>query len=106
MPGKTDSLPDLQPPFVRRLTDGIELRLKVIPGASRAQIVGVLGDRLKVKVTEAPEQGQANRAVLKLLQQWLGTPAIAIVAGHGQAEKTVSVAGLPGLTAAQLRHLK
>src|SRR5690349_990673 len=34
--------------------------LKVVPGSRRDQIVGGLGDRLKVKVSAPPEDGRAN----------------------------------------------
>ena len=95
-----------QPAFVRPLADGIEIKLKVVPGASRSQIVGPLGDRLKVKVAAPPEDGKANRAVVELLARWLGTEAIEIVAGHGHPEKTVWVRGLDTLSDRQLACLK
>ncbi len=95
-----------QPSFVRPLADGIEIKLKVVPGASRSRIVGPLGDRLKVKVAAPPEDGKANRAVVELLARWLGTEAIEIVAGHGHPEKTARVRGLGALTDAQLARLK
>ncbi len=88
-----------QPEFVQRLPDGLSLKLKVIPGASRSQIVGCYGDRLKIKVAAAPEQGKANQAVIDLLKQWLGTDAIEIIAGHGSALKTVKVNGMSSLNA-------
>ena len=102
----TDSrLVDAQPPFVRRTAEGIELRLKVVPGARRSQIVGALGDRLKIRVAAAPEQGKANRAVVRLLSDWLGVNGIEIVAGDSSPEKTASVPGLQGLSAEQLQKL-
>lgn len=88
------------------MADGIEIKLKVVPGASRSQIVGILGDRLKVKVAAPPEDGKANRAVVELLVRWLGTQAIEIVAGHGHPEKTAWVRGLGALTDAQLARMK
>ncbi len=39
------------------------LSLKVVPGSSRDEIVGWLGDSLKVKVKAPPEKGRANEAV-------------------------------------------
>lgn len=76
--------------------DGIRLRVKAVPGAARDQIVGVLGDRLKVRVSQAPEGGKANRAICALLASALGVRAkdASVVAGLASAEKVVRVAGI------------
>jgi uncharacterized protein (TIGR00251 family) len=86
------------PPWARRLGDILEIDLKVVPGAARSEVVGPLGDRLKVRVAAPPEDGRANRAVVELLREWLGTDDVEIVSGRGSAKKTVRVKGgtLPG----------
>jgi uncharacterized protein (TIGR00251 family) len=81
-------------PFVRRTEQGIEISVKVVPGASRPGIAGVLGNRLKVRVAEPPEGGKANRAVERLIADWLGVRGARVVAGHGRPEKTVAVPGI------------
>lgn len=60
------------------------LSLKVVPGSSRDEVVGWLGDSLKVKVKAPPEKGKANDAVVALLADRLGVEAssIAVVSGH------------------------
>jgi uncharacterized protein (TIGR00251 family) len=68
-----------------------------VPGASRSEIVGPLGRRLKVRVAAPPEGGKANRAVVELLRGWLGVAGVEIVAGRGRAEKTARVAGIARL---------
>lgn len=70
------------------------LNIKVVPGASRDQIVGWLGDALKIKVTAPPEKGKANEAVVTLLAKTLGVrcDTIEIVSGHGSPAKTVDIA--------------
>ena len=70
------------------------LNVKVVPGASRDQIVGWLGDALKIKVTAPPEKGKANEAVVTLLAKTLGVrrDTIEIVSGHGSPAKTVDIA--------------
>ena len=80
----------------------IELRIKVVPGASRSEIAGVLGDRLKIRVAAPPEQGKANRAVIELLKEWLETPDVEIVAGRSGAEKTVRIRGVRALAEEKL----
>ena len=70
----------------------LRLPLKVIPGASRASLQW-FGEGLKVKVTVAPEKGQANQAVLELLARKLGLPAasLRIVAGHTSQQKVLEI---------------
>ena len=72
----------------------MELDVKVVPGASRTEIVGPLGNRLKVRVAAPAEGGKANRALVELLREWLGTRDVEIVAGVSGPEKTVRVLGL------------
>jgi uncharacterized protein (TIGR00251 family) len=71
------------------------LRLHVVPGASRAGVVGRHGDGWKIRVTAAPERGRANDAVVRLVAATVGLPraAVRIVSGHGTREKTLEVVG-------------
>lgn len=78
-------------PWGRPVAGGYEILLKVVPGASRSEVVGPLGDRLKVRVAAPAEAGKANRAVIELLEAWLGVKGVTIVAGASSAEKTVRV---------------
>lgn len=81
-------------------TASTRLRLRVSPGAGRAAVVGRQGDAWKVRVTEAPERGRANEAVIRLLADTLAVPrsAVTLISGHGGREKIVELTGLgPGL---------
>jgi uncharacterized protein (TIGR00251 family) len=80
-------------------TESTRLRLRVSPGAGRAAVVGRHGDAWKVRVTEAPERGRANEAVVRLLAETLALPrsAVTLISGHGGREKIVELTGLgPG----------
>ena len=72
------------------------LRLRVSLGAGRAAIVGRYGDAWKVRVTEAPEHGRANDAIVRLLANALALPrdAVAIVSGHSGRDKIVELTGV------------
>jgi uncharacterized protein (TIGR00251 family) len=72
------------------------LTVKVVPGSSRNQIVGWLGDALKIKVTAPPEKGKANEAVIELLAETLGidADAIQIESGHWSPSKIVAITGM------------
>jgi len=77
-------------------TGGVRMALKVVPGASRDRIVGVLGDALKIAVSKPPADGAANKAVIQLLAGHLGLPvtSIAITRGHSNPRKEVLITGL------------
>jgi uncharacterized protein (TIGR00251 family) len=78
--------------WMRQVPGGIELRVKVVPGASRSAVAGELGDRLKVRIAAPPEGGKANRAVEELLGDLTGC-VCSVTAGHGSPQKTLLVAG-------------
>ena len=72
----------------------------VKPRAGRNRIEGVGteasgGAVLRVSVTEAPEKGRANAALVKLLaKEWrLPKTAFAIAAGAGARRKTLVITG-------------
>ena len=72
------------------------LKVKVVPGSSRNEIVGWLGEALKIKVTAPPERGKANKAVVELLAAALGiaTDDVIVVSGHASPSKIVAVSGM------------
>ena len=72
------------------------LKVKVVPVSSRDQIVGWLGDALKIKVMAPPEKGKANEAVVELLAAALGiaTDDVIVVSGHSSPAKVVAVSGM------------
>lgn len=72
------------------------LKLKVVPGSSRNQIVGWLGDALKIKVSAPPEKGKANEAVMDLIANELGINSddIEIESGHSSPSKIIAIEGM------------
>lgn len=72
------------------------LAVKAVPRASRDQVVGWLGDRLKVKVAAPPQDGRANEALESFLAARLGVPkrSVRVAAGHGSSSKIVEIEGL------------
>jgi hypothetical protein len=79
--------------WVRQIPAGWEIRVKVVPGASRSRIAGLLGDRLKIQVAAPPEDGKANKAVAEVLAAWLGLAKseIELVSGASQPTKVFRV---------------
>ena len=79
----------------------VRLRVKVVPGASRSRVVGLLGDRIKVAAAAPAESGKANRAVCRLLADALGVAsrAVTIVEGRTNPLKCIEVAGVDAASA-------
>lgn len=77
--------------------NGVVLRLRVTPRASRDAIEGVDEQgELRVRVTAPPADGAANVAVQRLLAASLGVPrgAVTLVAGQTGRHKRVRVEGV------------
>jgi len=73
------------------------LKVKIIPRASRNEVVGFMDDgTLKIKLTAPPVDGQANLAVLKYLSGILHVPAgnIEIISGKTSHNKLISIIGI------------
>jgi uncharacterized protein (TIGR00251 family) len=75
---------------------GTRLKLRVVPGASRDRVVGVLGDALKICVSAAAEKGKANKRIVAMLAACLGVASrdVQVVAGETSRDKRVLVVGL------------
>ncbi len=85
-----------------QMDDGIALRVKVVPGARRDHIAGMLGDRLKVTIAAPAEDGKANRALCRLFARRLEVAGrdVAVAAGHSGPMKTLHIRGIDPATAA------
>ncbi len=73
--------------------DGVVIRVWVVPGASRSEIKGSHGDRIKVRVSAPPEAGLANREVARLLAERLGT-RVELQSGTTSREKVFLAHGV------------
>lgn len=71
----------------------LDFPIKVISKSHSSEIVGRLGDRLKIKIRSAPEVGKANIEVIELLAIELGVlrRQIELISGLRSAEKRVRI---------------
>jgi uncharacterized protein len=71
------------------------LRLRIQPRSSREGIVGVHGDRLRVRVSAPPVEGAANARLIEVLAKALDLPRGALRLAHGERsrDKEVLIAG-------------
>ncbi|MFW6058899.1 MAG: DUF167 domain-containing protein [Phycisphaeraceae bacterium] len=89
-------LDDIQAAIAPDSADAVTLRVKVVPGASRSRLAGMLGDRLKVQIAAPPEGGKANKALCTLLAKTLGINKtdVHVTTGASQPHKTVTITNL------------
>lgn len=75
---------------------GVILPVHAQPGARKNGIVGTHAGRLKVAVTQAPEKGKANQALIKVLAEAFGAKRsqIALVSGETSNQKKFLIAGV------------
>jgi len=76
--------------------EGVRIRLRIQPRASRTEVVGLHGDRLRIRLAAPPVDGAANEELTRFLGDLLGVPghAVGITAGHAGRQKTVLVRGV------------
>jgi len=77
-------------------TEFCTLAVKVIPNAPRTEVIGRLGDAVKIKVHAPPVEGRANDALCEFLADRLNLPRRAVTVLHGDLsrQKTLRIAGL------------
>lgn len=72
------------------------LAIKAIPNAPRNEVVGWLGEALKVKVHAPPVEGRANEVLCEFLAGRLALPrrALTVARGDTSRHKLVRIEGL------------
>jgi hypothetical protein len=80
-------------PAVSRDGDALVLALHVQPRARADAVVGVHGDRIKVRLAAAPVDGAANAALLRFLAAEFGVTRseVRLIAGASARAKTVRI---------------
>ena len=70
--------------------------IRVVPRASRSQIVGEHDGALKIQLTSPPVDGAANAELIKLLAKTFGVSKsdVEIVAGETSKSKRIMIANL------------
>jgi uncharacterized protein (TIGR00251 family) len=83
-------------PFLRNHPGGISLDLKVVPRASRTELGGVVGNRLKVRIAAPPVDSSANEELIAFLARRFGVSrgVVSLARGAASRNKTVRVLGV------------
>ena len=86
----------MYPACLQASGDGVLLRIRVQPRASRNRLEGVRGDQLRIRLTAPPVDGAANAACIALLAKSLGVrrAQVRIAAGEKSHDKLIHVLDL------------
>lgn len=71
--------------------DSIIFNVRVVPRASKSEIVGEHGGALKIRIAAPPVDGAANAELIKLLSKEFGVPKSSVEIIGGQTSKTKQV---------------
>lgn len=97
--------------FWRHIEGGIRVAVKVQPKSRRPGLQGHASDlegmRLRIGVTEAAEDGRANRAACAALAHAMGLPAscVSVSQGATSRQKILRVEGDPEMLSAVLEYI-
>jgi len=80
--------------------------VRVQPGASKNEIVGVQEDALKIRINAPPVKGKANRALIDFLAEKLRVKKskVEIISGHTSKIKKIKVVGEAEKIEKNLQH--
>ncbi|MFI5357531.1 MAG: DUF167 domain-containing protein [Opitutales bacterium] len=78
------------------------LTVKAVPNAARSEVVGWMGDVLKIKLQAPPVDGKANAELCRFLAGLLDRPKATVTLLTGDTSRLKRVR-LAGLTLAELR---
>jgi len=86
------------PPYLQQEKSGtLLLHLKIQPNASKSAIAGQHGQRLKIRLQSPPQDGKANRELIRFLSKTLGIKKsfVELIRGQASRDKTVRITGIP-----------
>lgn len=80
---------------IKDRSGNVELRIHCQPRASQAEIVGLHGNAIKVRLVAPPVEGQANAELCKFLARYFGVlrQEVQILSGKGARQKRVLIKG-------------
>lgn len=72
---------------MQQTNQGVQLNVKVIPKASRTEIVGWENGELKIRLAAVPDKGAANTELVRFLADFLGIAKSHIQLVQGQTSR-------------------
>lgn len=74
-------------PFLTQRAGKTLLAVYVQPGAGKNAMAGIFQDRLKIRISAPPVEGQANRECILFLSRLLGVAKTEIILAHGEQSR-------------------
>lgn len=65
--------------------------IKVVPKASKSEVVGYVGELLKIRISSIPENGKANKALCRFVALKLGLSESDVIVVSGLKSRTKSL---------------
>ena len=89
-------------------SEGSLLRLHVVPGARKTEVVGLYDGRVKLRIAAPAQEGKANKAIVAFLAKVLGLSrqAIRVKAGATGRRKSIEIDGIDATEVAQKLKLE
>jgi uncharacterized protein (TIGR00251 family) len=81
---------------IEQTAEGVRLRVKAVPRASRSEVAGIYGDAVRVRLAAPPVDGAANEELIRFLADALSLPrtAIRLVSGQTSRSKVITIVGV------------
>jgi uncharacterized protein (TIGR00251 family) len=81
---------------IQQAADGVRIRVRVVPRASRTELVGLHGDELRIRLTAPPVDGAANEALVSFLADRVGVArsSVRLLSGETSRSKVVLITSL------------
>jgi uncharacterized protein (TIGR00251 family) len=78
------------------------IEVKVVPGASRDEVAGMMGEAVRIKLRAPPVDGRANEALVEFVAERLGLQRRAVTLERGETSRH-KLLRIDGLTIAAAR---
>jgi uncharacterized protein (TIGR00251 family) len=74
---------------------GVTFAVRIVPRASRSEIVGEHDGALRIRIAAPPVEGAANRELTRLLAKQFKVPqtSVEIISGTSSKHKTIRIEG-------------
>jgi uncharacterized protein len=80
--------------WYREDSAGVTFSVRVVPRASRSEVVGFHDGALKIRIAAPPVEGAANQELLKFLARRFAAPraSVTLIAGASSKNKIIRIA--------------